>query len=310
MQAVLRGSAEPRSAAGAAAALARAEALGGQLPPLLVDAERVAATVTQGLHGRRRVGQGDSFWQFRPLLPGEGGVRIDWRRSARTDAAHFVRQTEWEAAQSVMLWHGAAPTMDWRSLAELPRKRERAQLLLLALASMLVRAGERVRLLGPEPIDATNLVGLGRIALTLGAPASGAGPELTPALTRVPRYCAVVLISDWLEPIETLRPSIAALAERHANGHVLQVLDPAEVELPYAGRLRFRGLGDGAVSTLVGKTEGIRGAYAGRLAEHQAALAGLCHGAGLTFSVHRTDHSAVSALLSLYSALAERTFAR
>ncbi len=43
----------------------RAEALAATLPPLLVAAERVAATVAQGVHGRRRAGMGESFWQFR-----------------------------------------------------------------------------------------------------------------------------------------------------------------------------------------------------------------------------------------------------
>ena len=54
----------------AAAEARRAEALGARLPPLLVAAERVAATVAQGVHGRRRVGQGDSFWQFRRFVAG------------------------------------------------------------------------------------------------------------------------------------------------------------------------------------------------------------------------------------------------
>ena len=91
----------------------RAEALGARLPPLLVAAERVAATVAQGVHGRRRVGQGDSFWQFRPFLPGDATNRIDWRQSARSERI-FVRETEWEAAQTVALWRDGGETMRWR----------------------------------------------------------------------------------------------------------------------------------------------------------------------------------------------------
>ncbi len=298
----------PPPAAAADQHAAAARALGAHLPPLLVAAERVAATVTQGLHGRRRVGQGDSFWQFRPLLPGEGAARIDWRRSARSEGAHFVRQTEWEAAQTVLLWRGAGAGMRWRSLAGLPRKVERADLLLLALASMLLRAGERVRLLGARPVEVMTLAGLPRLAAGLGDEDTGHAD--IPALTRVPRHGCVVLIGDWLEPIEVIRSAIASLADREPTGHVLQVLDPAEVELPYTGRVRFRGTGDAAPSALVGRAEGIRGAYAGRLAEHQAGIAALCHGAGLTFSVHRTDQPAVGALLALYSALAHRSVAR
>ena len=66
-------------------------------------AERVAMTVTQGVHGRRRVGSGEAFWQFRRYQPGDGADQIDWRQTAKTDRV-YVRETEWEAAQSIWLW--------------------------------------------------------------------------------------------------------------------------------------------------------------------------------------------------------------
>ncbi|MEM7026364.1 MAG: DUF58 domain-containing protein, partial [Pseudomonadota bacterium] len=60
-----------------------AEQLADRLPPLLVAAERVASTVAQGVHGRRRVGVGETFWQFRPYQHGDASARIDWRQSAK-----------------------------------------------------------------------------------------------------------------------------------------------------------------------------------------------------------------------------------
>ena len=99
----------------------------------MVAAERVAATVAQGVHGRRRVGQGESFWQFRPFLPGDALTRIDWRQSAKSDR-DFVRETEWEAAQTVCLWRDGSPNMRWHSAGATTEKAARAELLLLALA--------------------------------------------------------------------------------------------------------------------------------------------------------------------------------
>ena len=127
----------------------------------MVAAQRVAATVAQGVHGRRRVGQGDSFWQFRPFLPGDEARRIDWRQSAKSDRA-FVRETEWEAAQTVFLWADASASMRWHSRAVPTEKRGRAELLLLALAALLLRGGERVTLKGTSdavlpPCEATAL---------------------------------------------------------------------------------------------------------------------------------------------------------
>src|SRR5512134_2605698 len=103
--------------------LSRAEALAASLPPLLVAAERVAATVSQGVHGRRRVGQGETFWQFRRYQPGDSAQRIDWRQSAKSDRA-YLRETEWEAAQSVWLWRDPSASMRWQSSRQDPTKLE------------------------------------------------------------------------------------------------------------------------------------------------------------------------------------------
>ena len=92
----------------------RAEEAAAALPPLLVAAERVAATVAQGVHGRRRVGQGETFWQFRQYQPGDAASRIDWRESAKSQRL-YVRETEWEAAQSVWLWRDGSASMDYTS---------------------------------------------------------------------------------------------------------------------------------------------------------------------------------------------------
>jgi len=125
----------------------RAEQLASILPPLMVSAQRVAATVAQGVHGRRRVGQGETFWQYRRYLPGDSVRSVDWRRSAKSDQV-FVRETEWEAAQTVWLWRDTSASMRWRSRRDLPEKADRAEILLRALGLLLVGAGERIALLG------------------------------------------------------------------------------------------------------------------------------------------------------------------
>src|SRR5688572_32280710 len=104
---------KPDLAATALRAQHRSEALASRLPPLLVAAERVASTVAQGVHGRRRVGVGETFWQFRPYQPGDSTSRIDWRQSART-ANLFLRDQEWEAAESVWLWADGSASMAYR----------------------------------------------------------------------------------------------------------------------------------------------------------------------------------------------------
>lgn len=278
----------------------RAEALGARLPPLLVAAERVAATVAQGVHGRRRVGQGDSFWQFRPFLAGDEPRRIDWRQSAKSDR-HYVRETEWEAAQTVYLWADGSPSMEWHSRAMTVAKRARAELLLLALASLLLRGGERVVLMRPGSRPLSGRTGLERLAADLMRPradASGAPPEMALA-----RHARMVLFGDFLAPLEDIHAGVARMAAVPVSGHLLQILDPAEMELPYQGRVKFRGL-EREADELVPRVENIRDAYAARLKAQQDGLAGIAGAAGFSFGVHRTDHAPEAALLALYTALA------
>jgi uncharacterized protein (DUF58 family) len=272
-----------------------AEALGATLPPLVVQAERVASTVMQGVHGRRRPGQGDAFWQFRPYLPGDSAARVDWRQSAKSDRL-FVRETEWEAAQTVALWCQADAGMDWRSDAMLPTKQVRAELLVLALSALLFRGGERVRLFGlPRAFS-------GRGALTSLAqslPRQAAVAEDA----RIPRHARAVLIGDFLAPLEETRRIVAQLAAGAVRGHLLQVLDPAEETLPFTGRVRFRAPGD-AEEALVPRVEGVRALYEERLARHREGLAALAAASGWSFATHRTDQPPETALLALHRRLA------
>ena len=277
----------------------RAEALGAHLPPLLVAAERVATTVAQGVHGRRRVGQGDSFWQFRPFLQGDTIGRIDWRVSARSDRT-YVRETEWEAAQTVCLWRDGGASMRWKSRGQPVEKADRAGLLMLALAALLLRGGERVRLIAPGARPLHGRAGLDRLADAMERSDEDDG---LPPEAKLPPHARAVLIGDLLAPLDRWQAAIARLAAVPLTGVLLQVLDPAEVMLPYEGRVRFQGM-SGAQSTLIPRVEGVRAQYAQRLAAQQRGLAAICAAAGWSFAVHRTDHPPEAALLALYTALA------
>ena len=273
-----------------------------RLPPLLVAADRVAATVCQGGHGRRRVGSGETFWQFRRYQSGDSAGMIDWRQSARSQPL-FVRETEWEAAQSVWLWTDRSESMSYRSPQAQASKRDRADLLALALAVLLVRGGERVALLDRrERPDAGRHV-LSRLAERLTAPAPVAERcRGLPEPQRLPRHAQVVLIGDLLSPLSGIQETVAHFTGQGVRGHLLQVLDPAEETLPFTGRVAFSGF-EGEGSLLVPRVEAVRAAYLARLARHRNGLAALARAAGWTFSGHRTDRPPQTALLALFGAL-------
>src|ERR1700750_2812746 len=138
-----------------------ADGLSAGLPPLMVQADHLAASVSLGVHGRRRAGMGESFWQFRRYASPDSSAAIDWRQSAKSQHL-FVREREWEAAQTVWFWRDGGAGMEFSSGTV--SKKERAELLLLGLASLLVRGGERVGFLGSAERPAASRLALIRIA--------------------------------------------------------------------------------------------------------------------------------------------------
>jgi uncharacterized protein (DUF58 family) len=281
----------------------RAEQLAARLPALLVAADRVATTVAQGVHGRRRVGQGDSFWQFRQYEPGDAAQRIDWRESAKSQRL-YVRETEWEAAQSVWLWRDASPSMDYHSDPQLPTKRARADLLLVALAALLVRGGERASLIGSGLPPLSGRVALNRIAALIDRPANSDAASL-PGFEPLPRYAQLVLIGDFLSPLDEIHDAVGRYSASGLRGHMLQILDPAEETLPFDGRVRFEGI-ESDDSVLISRVETVRDEYVERLAAHRDGLAAIARPAGWSFATHRTDRPPHAALLALYMALSRQ----
>jgi uncharacterized protein (DUF58 family) len=283
----------------------RAEHLADRLPPLLVAAERVASTVAQGVHGRRRVGVGETFWQFRPYQPGDSTSRIDWRQSART-ANLFLRDQEWEAAESVWLWADGSASMAYRSAATWSTKGDRALLLLLAVASLLTRAGERIALLGEERRPLGGRAGMSVLVEGLQASQGGGAepPSLAPAQS-LPRFARLVLISDFFSPLTTLRERLRSFVAMGVRGHLLQVVDPAEMELPFAGRVRFEGMERDGMA-LIGNVDNVRGEYKGRIQAHREGLRDLARSLSWTFTSHRCEQPPEPALLALYTALSTK----
>lgn len=278
----------------------RAEGLAAALPPLLAEAERLAATVLSGGHGRARAGRGEEFWQFRPAAPGDGLRRIDWRRSARSDQS-FVRETEWQAAQSVMLWVDPSQAMSFAGDAQRPPKEHEARVLALALAILLLRGGERVGLMEPELPPRPGALQRDRLFQAL----DGLSAEVdygTPPLQALPSRGRAVLISDFFADPGALREVLARAADQGVRGVLLQLLDPAEQAFPFAGRVRFESM-SGALRHETLQAGDLRQAYQARLAERSALLADLATAAGWHFHSHNTGTPAAGALLWLYRAL-------
>ncbi len=272
------------------------QALAGKLPALLIEARRVAATVAQGTHGRRRAGPGETFWQYRSFEAGDSATLIDWRRSAGSSHL-FVREREWEAAHTVWIWIDLSPSMHFHSHLAAASKAERAVVLALALASLLSEAGERVGIPGvmePKSRYNTATVMIETLARCLPDLKSLPDPK-----SRLSRHSEIVIFSDFLEPEAAIRETFSAISRQDVRGHILQILDPAEESLPYQGRVEFFDQ-EAGTRYIAERAESLREDYQQKLAAHKAAIATHAAELGWTPSVHHTSRPAVEALLPLH----------
>lgn len=278
----------------------QSEGLAAGFPALLARAQQMAATMSIGAHGRRRAGQGEEFWQYRPAADGDPAHTIDWRRSAQSDQ-QFVRQMEWQSAQSVNFWIDPGAAMDFASLDGADTKAERAQTLGLALAILLSKGGERVGLMqNPEP-PKQGEVQIGRMALSL-AMATNAPDYAVPPNKLLPTGSQAVFLSDFLGDWDAMLVALSKAADQNVRGCLVQILDPQELSFPFKGRTIFQSM-QGSVKFETLRANALRDEYLDKLARRSDSLRALARETGWQYHRHVTDTPAQSALLWLYGAL-------
>jgi uncharacterized protein (DUF58 family) len=282
-----------------AALRARSEAEAARLPPLLARADRLAATVLLGDHGRRRAGLGDDFWQYRSVREGDTRRMVDWRRSARSDN-EYVREREWQIAQSVSLWCDQGASMRFAGATDRETKADRARLIALGLGILLIRSGERVGLAGTSLPPRRGEAQILRLAEFFSRDGSDdyAAPE---ARAMIP-HARAVFVSDFLGDIAQIEAALGKAADRGVRGVLLQVLDPIEEDFPFRGRTVFESVG-GTLRHETLKAGELRARYLDRLAARKAALQEMCAVAGWRHTCHHTSEPAQTALLWLWQAL-------
>ncbi len=298
---------------------ARARAYASRLPALLARSRRLAETVLRGAHPRRRAGAGDGFWQYRPYEPGEPARLIDWRRSARSDDGLLVRQRERETMQTVRLWLDRSASMDWRSDPKLWRKRDEAAAILLAVGLLLLRGGERVGALGGTALIGPH--GFERMAREVyetqaEVPYTSGDPDISdapadqqtadqPNAALAAPGGVLVLASDFMVDPDGLAGRLERLRVARSAVRLLHVLDPAEEELPYAGRVVFADTETGA-ELAVPDVDALRARYQGVLAGVCGVLASAGARDGWGLHPHHSDRPATHTVLALWRALARR----
>jgi uncharacterized protein (DUF58 family) len=196
------------------------------------------------------------FGGYREYVPGDDLRWLD-RRSLLLHDRLVIRQFETETDRALALLVDASASMGFRS-AQAPAAK-------VAFASLVAAALSYVALSSGDPAGVTFLGGDGaapiprssgrehfeRIVAGLEAARPGGDATLdTGMLDRalqslvrtLRRGAIVVVLSDLLDMPAGAPERVAALASGGRALVVVQVVDPAEVEMPYSGTVRLRAL--------------------------------------------------------------------
>jgi uncharacterized protein (DUF58 family) len=265
---------------------AEAESVARHLPGLNFKAEASEAAHI-GSAGRRRAGTGDQFWQYRRFTHEDSPDRIHWRRSAKGNEL-FVRESELETARTVLFWADDAPGFRWKGADDLRTKAQEAILLMLTLAILMSRDGERIGALGSGRTPGFGKRALDRLTDDL---LRGTHGQFPPA----PRKSATLLIaSDFYDPLADIKARLAPLAGHCPQGVLVAVAAPAETRFPFEGRMKLSRPGTGE-ERIIGRAETLREDYLRKLAEHRAGLRALAGRLGWGLVTHTVGEPLLAA---------------
>ena len=279
--------------------LRKAEDAAAGWPGLLAQAESAVAGLQAGDHRQKKPGMGERFWQFRDYSPSDRPQDIDWRQSAKGDSV-FVRDKERQMPRPFTFWCDSNPGMAFKSADARETKGRMAQIICLATALLATRAHENIWLAGGDFRP-------GRTESTVQAMARNLMHQNLLTFNqlpyqRIPSGGMTVVAGDFLDPAENIDAVLSALTQQSPHGLFIQILDPAEMTLPYAGRVKFEGMKD-ALHETIDHVETVRLEYQTRIDAHVTALRDLCHRKGWHYVLHDTSAPATRAIEDIWSFL-------
>lgn len=264
-----------------------------------------------GLHRSPYHGFSVEFSEYRAYVAGDDPRFLDWRLYARTDRC-YIKRFEDETNLRCHLVVDLSRSMGYGSLAY--TKAEYARTTAATLAYYLARQRDCVGLVTfdeqvTDYLPARFRPGhLHRLIMALERALGGKKTDLTTPIEQVARTVTkrglIVLISDLLAPIDTLRRNLGYLRSRGHEVVVMRVLDPAEVAFSFDRAAYFEDMESGRL--LYVDPRDAREQYLSRFAEHEREIQAACSALAIDYFRFSTSRPLEMALLDFLSARTRR----
>ncbi|MFK8111026.1 MAG: DUF58 domain-containing protein [Rubripirellula sp.] len=279
---------------------------------LQLRAKAVVEGFYNGLHRSPFHGYSVEFSEYRPYTVGDDLRGMDWKLFARTDR-YYIKKFEDETNRRCYLVLDQSKSMGFGSLEY--TKIQYAQTMVASLAHYLTLQRDSVGLMTFDEgvgdfISAKSRPGhLRQLMIALSKEVAGTGTDLDQPLKQIAslvrRRGLIVLVSDLLAPIETLRTNLGYLRSRGHEVMILRTLDPSELELKLESPSMVVDMESGREIYL--DPEAARETYRQKFDDHQTQLQVICDSLGVDLYQVRTDESLEQALFHLVSTQRQRS---
>ena len=220
----------------------RASALG-------LAARKVVEGYKVGEHRSPLKGFALEFAQHREYVPGDDMRHLDWKMLGRTDRL-FIKQYEQDTNFIANILLDASGSM--RFASETYSKFHYAKVLAACLSHIILQRSDAVSV-GMVGNDAPFLTSrsdtlqrlpwiMETLAQAEAGGSSSIGRDLLQLAPQIKRRSIIIIISDLLNDEESLFEVLPRFQYQQSEVIVFQLLDPAELDLPYQDEVQFEGL--------------------------------------------------------------------
>lgn len=263
---------------------------------LQLRAKIVVEGFCSGIHRSPYHGFSVEFTEYRQYAAGDDPRYLDWKVLARNDR-YVIKKFEDETNLRCYLMIDRSRSMSYGSLDY--TKAEYASTLAATLAYFLYLQGDAVGLIAFDEkvrayLPARHRTGqLKNLMHALDAPADGRATQLAAPLERaaalIRKRGMVVLISDFLAPLDDLKSRLLSLSAAGHDVAVFQVLDPAETQFSFTESALFEDAESGRA--LLVDPEQAQAGYLHRFQSHTHDLQGTCDQLGMAYQQVTTDRA-------------------
>ena len=257
---------------------------------------------THGHQGQRRSGTGADFWQYKEYQDGDNSQNIDWRKSAKGDT-HYIREREWEKAQTIAIWVSRSRMMQFAHKSDPYSKAQYAAILAYILSAKFMAAGEHIKFINAQIKSLHSAAQLPHFAHSLAEHCGKTIPHNKSDVGQVKSF--PILISDFWEDLASVEKQIKQLSANNFRGLVIQVTSPAELSLPYKGRVILEPTSaDSAENFTISKIEDVKKEYTQRIETHQREIMHITNQYGCQYIHLSTARDPIDATMDIYRSLA------